>query len=42
MYYVLPVQVRFVFAVEAQQQRVEGKAPDPPASLNGPILHVLE
>lgn len=38
---VLPVEVRFVLAVKAQQQSVEGKAPDPPASLNGPVLHVL-
>ena len=37
----LPVKVRFVFAIEAQQQRMDGKAPDPPASLNGPVLHVL-
>lgn len=37
----LPVQVRLVFAIEAQQQRVDRKASDPPASLNGPVLHVL-
>lgn len=37
----LPVQVRFVFAIEAQQQRVERKPSDPPASLNGPVLHVF-
>lgn len=37
----LPVQVRFVFAIEAQQQRVERKPSDPPASLNGPVLYVF-
>lgn len=38
---VLPVQLRFVFPIEAQQQRVEGKTPDPPASLNRLVLRVL-
>lgn len=37
----LPVQVGFVFTVEAQQHAVEGEAPDPPASLDGAVLWML-
>lgn len=36
-----PVQMGFVFPIEAQQKRMKWKALDPPASLNGPVLHVL-
>lgn len=37
----IPVQLRLVLVVKAQQQRVEGKTFNPPAGLDGPILHVL-
>lgn len=37
----VPVQLRLVLVVKAQQQRVKGKTFDPPAGLDGPILHVL-
>jgi len=39
--WLLPVQLRLVFAVEAQQQGGEGEAPDPPAGLNAAVLQVL-
>lgn len=37
----VPVQLRLVLVVKAQQQRVKGETFDPPAGLDGPILHVL-
>lgn len=37
----IPVQLRFVLVVEAQQHRVKGKTFDPPAGLDGPVLHVF-
>lgn len=37
----IPVQLRLVLVVKAQQQRVKGKTFDPPAGLDGPVLHVL-
>lgn len=41
MRWALPEEVGLVFEVKAQQQAVEGYAPDPPASLHCAVFAVL-